>query len=208
MRRSPALYHATSTLLWMPFLTVSPAVLTPKQLQEQLELRLCSKHCWFCTICLGTAHWCVHEPCCRHLLWWLWDLPGRQSLHGAQRLLHCWRASSCAASAAVQAAAQVLSLKHRYGAPATGSCTTHAPAGDPNFAGVKWHVDLNGNEFPFSRGCSFYEVGLLGSYISAAAQVCCSQHWTSAWALQKAAWSFRNRVGCWSCCALLKLEYA
>ena len=38
----------------------------------------------------------------------------------------------------------------------------HTPAGDPNFAGVKWHVDLNGNEFPFSRGCSFYEVGLFG----------------------------------------------
>ncbi|KAK9812268.1 hypothetical protein WJX73_009037 [Symbiochloris irregularis] len=31
-------------------------------------------------------------------------------------------------------------------------------SGDPHFVGVKWHVDLAGNEFPFSRGCSFYEV--------------------------------------------------
>eukprot|EP00891_Asterochloris_glomerata_P006569 jgi/Astpho2/6569/fgenesh1_pg.00100_%23_6_t len=39
--------------------------------------------------------------------------------------------------------------------------------GDPNFAGVKWHVDLNGNEFPFSRGCSFYEVNDEGKITAA-----------------------------------------
>ncbi|KAK9851123.1 hypothetical protein WJX84_001621, partial [Apatococcus fuscideae] len=31
-------------------------------------------------------------------------------------------------------------------------------ANDPTNVGVKWHVDLDGNEFPFTRGVSFYEL--------------------------------------------------
>ena len=66
----------------------------------------------------------------------------------------------------------------------------HTPAGDPNFAGVKWHVDLNGNEFPFSRGCSFYEVGF--GVASSFLQRRLAAHTTGRhlWALQGAACSF------------------
>ena len=39
-----------------------------KQLQQQLKLRLCSKHCWLLSICFGTARWLVPELCCCHFL--------------------------------------------------------------------------------------------------------------------------------------------
>ncbi|CAL5220468.1 g2491 [Coccomyxa viridis] len=37
-------------------------------------------------------------------------------------------------------------------------CVEDITDGDPRKVGVKWHVELNGYEFPFSRGASFYEV--------------------------------------------------
>ncbi|KAK9828791.1 hypothetical protein WJX72_002086 [[Myrmecia] bisecta] len=37
---------------------------------------------------------------------------------------------------------------------------------DPRFVGLKWHCDIDGHEFPFSRGCSFYEVNEQGLIVS------------------------------------------
>ncbi|KAL0050493.1 hypothetical protein WJX82_000777 [Trebouxia sp. C0006] len=39
--------------------------------------------------------------------------------------------------------------------------------GDPNNTGVKWHLELNGEDFPYSRGLSFYEVNDDGKITSA-----------------------------------------
>jgi hypothetical protein len=38
---------------------------------------------------------------------------------------------------------------------------------DPRAVGVRWHVELDGNEFPFSRGASFYEVNADGRIVRA-----------------------------------------
>ena len=86
----------------------------------------------------------------------------------------------------------------------------HTSAGDPNFAGVKWHVDLNGNEFPFSRGCSFYEVGLFGVACSSCS-VGLPAHTTGQVQnghCRKLPAAFASNVGCWCCCALLELAFA
>lgn len=45
--------------------------------------------------------------------------------------------------------------------------TFEASAGDDRAVGIRWHVELEGHEFPFSRGVSFYEVDEQGKITSA-----------------------------------------
>lgn len=45
--------------------------------------------------------------------------------------------------------------------------TFDTAAGDDRAVGIKWHVEIDSNEFPFSRGCSFYEINDEGKIVSA-----------------------------------------
>ena len=40
-------------------------------------------------------------------------------------------------------------------------------AGDERAVGVRWHVEIDGNIFPFSRGVSFYEMDSEGKILKA-----------------------------------------
>ena len=40
-------------------------------------------------------------------------------------------------------------------------------AGDDRAVGVRWHVEIDGNIFPFSRGVSFYEMNSDGKILRA-----------------------------------------
>lgn len=40
-------------------------------------------------------------------------------------------------------------------------------AGDERAVGVRWHVEIDGNIFPFSRGVSFYEMDSEGRILRA-----------------------------------------